>query len=82
MYKGVAAVPPLLMVDDILTITKCSPTASALNATVNSFIENKKTQIKSQKVLCYTCRKEVRKMPRVESQWRKNAQGGKYHLPW
>ena len=42
MYKGVAAVPPLLMVDDILTISKCSITATALNATVNAFIESKK----------------------------------------
>ena len=40
-YKGVADIPPLLMVDDILTISKCSPTASALNATVNAFINSK-----------------------------------------
>ena len=40
-YKGVAEVPPLEMVDDILTITKCSVTEVAINATVNAFIENK-----------------------------------------
>ena len=37
MYKGVVEVPPLLMVDDNLTIGKCSPT------TVNAFIEISKT---------------------------------------
>ena len=35
LYKGVAAVFPLLMVDDILTISKCSTTSKAMNATVN-----------------------------------------------
>ena len=45
MYKGVTAVPPLLMVDDILTISKCSPTALAMNSTVNAFIESKKLRL-------------------------------------
>ena len=49
MYKGVAAVPPLLMVDDILTISKCSITATALNATVNAFIESKKLKLSHDK---------------------------------
>ena len=44
-YKGVADVPPLEMVDDVLTITKCSITSVAMNATVNAFIENKKLQL-------------------------------------
>ena len=43
-YKGVADIPPLLMVDDILTISKCSPTESALNATVNAFINRLKSK--------------------------------------
>ena len=42
MYNGVVEVPPILMVDDILTINKCSPTAVAMNSTVNAFIESKK----------------------------------------
>ena len=49
MYKGVAAAPPLLMVDDILTINKCSTTATALNATVNAFIESKKLKLSHDK---------------------------------
>ena len=44
-YKGVADVPPLLMVDDILTINKCDPTASAMNSTINTFIESKKLEL-------------------------------------
>ena len=48
-YKGVADIPPLLMVDDILTISKCSPTASALNATVNAFINSKKFNLSQNK---------------------------------
>ena len=35
-------VPPLEMVDDILTVQKCRTTSSALNAEVNAFIEQKK----------------------------------------
>ena len=53
MYKGVAAVPPLLMVDDILTVSKCSSTSIALNATVNAFIENKKFLIKQKTKIYY-----------------------------
>ena len=49
MYKGVAAVPPLLIVDDILTVSKCSFTAIALNSTVNAFIENKKLRLSHDK---------------------------------
>ena len=48
-YKGVADVPPLLMVDDILTISKCSATTSALNATVNAFIGSKKLKLSHKK---------------------------------
>ena len=40
---------PLLIVDDILTVSKCSPTASALNVTVNSFIESKKLKLSHKK---------------------------------
>ena len=48
-YKGVAEVPPLEMVDDVLTITKCSLTSVTMNATVNAFIENKKLQLSQEK---------------------------------
>ena len=49
MYKGVAAIPPLLMVDDILTVSKCSPIANAMNATVNAFVETKKLRLNHKK---------------------------------
>ena len=42
LYKGVAEVPTLEMVDDVLTVSKCLATAVAMNATVNAFLENKK----------------------------------------
>ena len=41
-YKGKVDVPPLEMVDDILTVQKCGATSSAINAEVNAFIEQKK----------------------------------------
>ena len=47
-YKGVE-VPPLGMVDDILTISKCSKQATVMNATVNSFVETKKLKLKRSK---------------------------------
>ena len=40
MYKGVK-VPPLGMVDDIITIRNCSEQAIAINSAGNSFIESK-----------------------------------------
>ena len=48
-YKGVAEVPPLEMVDDILTISKCSMTSVTMNATVNVFINNKKLKLSKEK---------------------------------
>ena len=48
-YKGVADVPPLLMVDDILTVSKCDTTANAINSTVNTFTESKKLTLSHKK---------------------------------
>ena len=42
LYKEVAEVPLLEMVDDVLTVSKCSATAVAMNATVNAFMEKKR----------------------------------------
>ena len=42
LYKGVVDVPPLLMIDDILTVSEYGATAVAMNATVNMFVETKK----------------------------------------
>ena len=41
-YKGKVDVPPIEMVDDILTIQKCGPAAEEMNHKVNAFIEQKK----------------------------------------
>jgi hypothetical protein len=66
-YKGVTDVPPLEMVDDILTISKCSIAAVTINAVVNAFIESKKTHTIQEKVLCHTCGKRGRKLQYLES---------------
>ena len=41
-YKGMVAVPPLCMVDDILAVQKCSRKSVEMNAFANAFIELKK----------------------------------------
>ena len=40
-YKNVVEVPPLCMVDDILSIQKCKD-AKKINSTINTFVELKK----------------------------------------
>ena len=49
MYKGKVSVPPLLMVDDILTVQKCRATSGAINSEVNAFIEQKKLRLGQKK---------------------------------
>ena len=44
-YRGKVSVPPLQMVDDVITTSKCGSTASALNAVVNTFMELKKQKL-------------------------------------
>ena len=44
-YKGKVDVPPLEMVDDIITISKGGSTGVALNQTVNTFLELKKLKL-------------------------------------
>ena len=41
--------PPLKMVDDIISASKCGPTTVALNAAVNSFVERKKLKLSAEK---------------------------------
>ena len=48
MNKGVVAVPPMCMVDDILSMQKCSE-AKKSNATINAFIEMKKLTLSQKK---------------------------------
>jgi hypothetical protein len=48
-YRGKVSVPPLEMVDDIISPVNCGSTASALNATVNAFIETKRLKLSAAK---------------------------------
>ena len=44
-YRGKVKVPPLQMVDDVITAAKCGSTSSALNAAVNAFMDLKKLKL-------------------------------------
>ena len=48
-YRGKVSVPPLEMVDDIISPVNCGSTASALNSTVNAFIETKRLKLSAAK---------------------------------
>ena len=48
-YRGEVEVPPLEMVDDIISASKCGSTTVALNAKVNLFVERKKLKLNSDK---------------------------------
>ena len=48
-YRGHVLVPPLEMVDDVVTASKCGTTAITLNETVNTFIELKKLKLSAGK---------------------------------
>ena len=48
-YKGIVNIPPLEMVDDILTAVKCGDKSIALNAAVNRFVEEKKLKLSANK---------------------------------
>ena len=48
-YKGVVETPTLGMVDDILSIQKCSNDTTKINAVINSFIESKKLNLSKSK---------------------------------
>ena len=48
-YKGEVSVPPLGMVDYVLTIQKCGTTSMAINSEVNAFFEQKKLKLAENK---------------------------------
>ena len=48
-YRDSVDVPPLQMVDDIITASKCGATSKALNNTVNEFIATKKLKLSEKK---------------------------------
>ena len=41
-YRGVVKVPPLEMIDDIITVSKCGESSIALNNAVNNFVMREK----------------------------------------
>ena len=48
-YKGVVNTPTLGMVDDILSVQKCSEKAIEVNSVINAFVESKKLTLSSTK---------------------------------
>ena len=45
MYRNKVVVPPLQMIDDVLTVSKCGSTARAMNSLVNTFMLSKKLKL-------------------------------------
>ena len=48
-YKGEVAIPPLMMVDDVLTVSKCQTDSVIMNSTVNAFMSTKKLKLSTKK---------------------------------
>ena len=48
-YKGVVETPTLGMVDDVLSVQKCSDDALKANAVINAFVEGKKLKLSNKK---------------------------------
>ena len=48
-YRGIVSVPPLEMVDDVITASKCGSTTVALHTLVNSFMDSKKLKLSFKK---------------------------------
>ena len=48
-YRGLVSIPPLEMVDDVITAVECGSKSVKLNAAVNAFIESKKLSLSSSK---------------------------------
>ena len=48
-YKGVVKVPPLQMVDDIITASECGKQVVTTNAAVNTFVKLKKLELSKSK---------------------------------
>ena len=48
-YRGMVEVPPLEMVDDIVTAAKCGNKSAELHTTVDSFIKHKKLELSKDK---------------------------------
>ena len=50
MYKNTVKIPVLGMVDDVLSMAKCSSASVVTNATVNSIMEINKLKLNQKKV--------------------------------
>ena len=48
-YRGIVEVPPLEMVDDVVTVSLCGENSMNLNSAVNSFVEHKKLKLSETK---------------------------------
>ena len=48
-YRGQVSVPPLEMVDDVVTDANCGADSVNLNAKVNTFVEHKKLKLSAKK---------------------------------
>ena len=70
LVKGSVAIPPICIVDDILSIQKCSDSIK-INAVINAFIELKKLTLSHKKMQQNTHWKAA-EMPRTQSAQPKN----------
>ena len=48
-YKGEVPVPPLEMLDDVISVVECGSKSVRLNAIVNAFMETKKLKLSADK---------------------------------
>ena len=62
-YKGEVVVPPLEMVDDITTISKCGNASVTMHAAVKSFIASNKLKLNSDKCAKFHIGKNKSKLP-------------------
>ena len=77
-YKGVVAVPPICMVDDVMSISKCSESGKT-NSVINSFIEMKKLKLSQKKCSRVHIGTGV---SRTEKPWRKDKGLKPRKVPW
>ena len=49
-YRGLVSIPPLEMVDDMITAVECRSKSVKLNAAVNAFIKSKKLFLQTSKL--------------------------------
>ena len=64
-YKGVVETPSLGMVDDILSIQKCSNDTVKMNAIINSFVEGKKLKLSAIGYMYRTKRSKITQNVRI-----------------